>query len=435
MSTQILDCFWKLASVETGTRERATLTLLDALRDSEGKFRTLLPKNEGKTGYDSSEESLRLKFSSDLIYSLKRLIRGLSSSRDGARQGFATALTEVLRMILDIGETISVSLLLRWLDSATEVSKSAKSSGERHAHFGALFGIMALEKSGILSQPACTTTDDLETIIKRLLKISGKKFYFRELVLEITLQIQAILKERGCVAIVEEYIVPILTEETYSPETLLLAIHLEDMFPSLPWKTILSKSGLRSKIIQEKNLEIIAAIMKGTIQAHPRVHIAWNYLIASIPTKITLKMFWDLFVENLLFDSNVSSEKKYLGMQIAEKILPISKPDDIEFLFTPNFIRCLMLALSDNRQDLHRCSQHLIKSLPSICRSRQDLALPLVIQLLKLRKEPHFGGLMKLHFLGSLVAIMDVEGVKRVKGALESIFYQSSEDNLRQVYI
>lgn len=67
----VLDQFWKLASLDQATRVQAAQQLIESLYGSYKKDET------------------------QLAYVLKRLVKGLSSSRDAARQGYALALTEV----------------------------------------------------------------------------------------------------------------------------------------------------------------------------------------------------------------------------------------------------------------------------------------------------------------------------------------------------
>ena len=67
-------CFWDLASVKEQVREKAAAQLIHIL---------------------VAEEKANVEEKKQLAYALTRLIRGLSSSRDGARQGFSTALTQV----------------------------------------------------------------------------------------------------------------------------------------------------------------------------------------------------------------------------------------------------------------------------------------------------------------------------------------------------
>ena len=62
------------------------------------------------------------------MYGLKRLVRGLASGRQGARQGYALALTKLLADIpaLPVSEVLSV------MTSELEVSGQAKVSPEMH---------------------------------------------------------------------------------------------------------------------------------------------------------------------------------------------------------------------------------------------------------------------------------------------------------------
>lgn len=72
-----LQTFWDLAVVDIKTREKAAAQLVNYLKEQ---------KTPGKqTGFPG--------LSLDMIYTIKRLCRGICSSRDCARQGFSLALT------------------------------------------------------------------------------------------------------------------------------------------------------------------------------------------------------------------------------------------------------------------------------------------------------------------------------------------------------
>jgi len=75
-SSQILQYFWDLASTDESARLAAATDLVITLSKE-------------------TDEAFKI----DIDYSTKRLIRGLASSRAGARQGFAVALTEVRSLI------------------------------------------------------------------------------------------------------------------------------------------------------------------------------------------------------------------------------------------------------------------------------------------------------------------------------------------------
>lgn len=112
MASKILPVFWNLASLEDEERIQATKNLVE-----------LVGEEEQGTGDELSP---------DLNYSLKRLVRGLSSSRQGARQGYAVALGELLRRF----PSIHLDSVLELIEEYLKVSASAKSHEERNVYFG-----------------------------------------------------------------------------------------------------------------------------------------------------------------------------------------------------------------------------------------------------------------------------------------------------------
>jgi DNA polymerase phi len=79
---EFLNCFWDLAVNDSGTRISAVEKLLEFIEKSDDR-------------------------SVDIEYTAKRLIRGISSSREAARQGFASCLTQLLSLgIIDVDYVI-----------------------------------------------------------------------------------------------------------------------------------------------------------------------------------------------------------------------------------------------------------------------------------------------------------------------------------------
>ncbi len=99
MSTT-LPLFWHLSSNSKQERIDASLKLITALNQFQAQF---TPKPDARSsGDDESDkedaeaEGLDALNAHDVVYSIRRLIRGLSSPRESSRLGFAVALTEVL---------------------------------------------------------------------------------------------------------------------------------------------------------------------------------------------------------------------------------------------------------------------------------------------------------------------------------------------------
>ena len=101
---EFLSHFWSLADADPGTRQQAACAIVLHLKKSQD------------VDVPNTAES-------DLQYALKRLVRGVSSSRGFARQGFATVLAEVLRTFrgIDLQEIFDMII------ESTEVTKQRSS--------------------------------------------------------------------------------------------------------------------------------------------------------------------------------------------------------------------------------------------------------------------------------------------------------------------
>jgi DNA polymerase phi len=85
-SNSTLSFYWDLASNDPVKRQKSCVALTKTLAKFQANFS---PKTI------NTLEDIKTECAPDVAYALKRLMRGLSSSRDGARQGFSVALTEV----------------------------------------------------------------------------------------------------------------------------------------------------------------------------------------------------------------------------------------------------------------------------------------------------------------------------------------------------
>ncbi len=92
---RFLQLFWDLASLNDQAQSAAATILLRTLAATEEKYRSSADA-AGSDLFVSGGDQTKLACSDELSYTLKRLLRGLQSSRDGARRGFSSALAEIL---------------------------------------------------------------------------------------------------------------------------------------------------------------------------------------------------------------------------------------------------------------------------------------------------------------------------------------------------
>lgn len=125
MTSNVLPFFWDLASSSKSTRLNASANLVSSLESFQSLYRSTKADQpddadevdeESDSDAESGEEvdasdeemdevdaeeakvldkQLASQNAEDVVYSVKRLVRGLASSRESSRLGFAVALTEV----------------------------------------------------------------------------------------------------------------------------------------------------------------------------------------------------------------------------------------------------------------------------------------------------------------------------------------------------
>ena len=113
-SAPILKLFWDLASPKAELRLEASASLVEILTEAQ----------------DAHGQSSAC---GDLSYTVRRLVRGLASSRDGARQGFGASLIEVLRAF---GHIVDLDALLALMHDSMPLHGSMHGAEEKDALFG-----------------------------------------------------------------------------------------------------------------------------------------------------------------------------------------------------------------------------------------------------------------------------------------------------------
>ena len=215
-SSKFLNSFWDLASDDGCVRRPACVYIIEHLerqKNTKNDFEKNPKKDNGisvstKDGQDA----------------LKRLIRGLGSSRQSARLGFASCLCEILKRIEDehIDEYWNI------LNESTQVTGSLKGSEERDLLFGKLFGYSALIRSKKLinhKELAMKTLDGLLDLFK-------KKEWFQEVVAEVIFDLLYEFDDNAIIETVIPLLAPLFPEklENMSPNQLLFTAGIERLF-------------------------------------------------------------------------------------------------------------------------------------------------------------------------------------------------------------
>lgn len=290
MSTT-LPLFWDLSSASKKDRIDASVKLISALEQFQLSH---VPKD---TGSDSEEggDALDLLNSPDVSYSIRRLVRGLASSRESSRLGFSVALTEVrfafpsyagihymsLQLLSRIN-TVTCSQIVSLISDSTKKQGSMMGQEERDVLFARLFGLTAVIRSGLLvrqtplpsSGSANSQVSSLESyreVLVKLLEIGEAKSWLRESAWwTIGLAIDTVQAASSSVPwklealdTTVEYLFSKERESgLWTPEKVAMLLKLQPLMPNYDWDSALAPMFKGSNLFSSANLLPLGRILK-----------------------------------------------------------------------------------------------------------------------------------------------------------------------------
>ncbi|KAG2763415.1 hypothetical protein PC116_g4237 [Phytophthora cactorum] len=358
-----LKLFWTLAESERDVRTQAAAQLVAHLKSS-------------------------AKQEAEVQYTLKRLVRGLASSRDAARQGFSTALSGLLATF---PKQLSLQSTHELLRDAMEVHSSMKPMEQREHVFGRLFGLLALHRSGRLSADLPL----LVAVVKELLEMAAFKRWFRETCYEAAL---TLLSDVPAEQFVTELAAPIHSSlqiqpskgsdeegvEAWNADQVLLAVgvqrylHVTGIDQDDEQMKQLPENFAAVNALQRHNVHLLARPLRGSSGCYPRVHSAWFGVFGYVlnPTEdasaaVDGELFqeaWTVLVENSLVGGNAedsaptSHERQGLALKLFELVAPKLPVPVLRAILTPRFVKCLYNNGVATRNYLHEAARHCVKS-------------------------------------------------------------------------
>jgi DNA polymerase phi len=259
--------------------------------DDEDEKRQLGPEEKALAKLDVKFEKNN---SEDVRYSIKRLARGLTSSRESSRLGFAVALTEVsfiigyrfrlwylkqmaMQLLARI-DNLSPAHMISLVQRATQTSKAMRGPEERDAYFGRLFGTLAIIDSRMLFSPEATLAD-FKNCIGELFTLGDKKSWLRESAWWAVMRaVRMLLDEDVTVewkeAALDGLITRVYGKSTsdaatakahgaeWTQEKVALTLVLQSARPDLPWKALLAPTFKTGSVLSQSSLPILGKILK-----------------------------------------------------------------------------------------------------------------------------------------------------------------------------
>ncbi|KAG9318874.1 DNA polymerase phi-domain-containing protein [Chiua virens] len=455
MSTT-LPLFWKLSSASKKDRVDASVKLISTLE----QFQALhVPQssvdNEGGDGLDAFN-------SQDVSYSIRRLVRGLASPRESSRLGFSVALTELLSRI----DTITCAQIVALIVDATKRQGSMTGQEERDVLFARLFGITAVLRSGLLvrqtplpstaSSSSSAPVSSLETytaVLTYLLDIGETKSWLRESAWW-TIGLAVDVVDASSVAwkgeALDKTIEVVFSKEKdsfWTPDKVAITLKLQPMTPNHGWDKTLAPVFKGQNLFAPNNLLALGRILKESAMdeedgSNPntgswkaQLHVAWDVLFDRLlppsgsehAPQGSFSEFFRIVVDESLFSSSSSPERKYWGFHVFKKALARVGANELPMLFTKNLMRSWINHLSNKDRYLHKISLDVAKHIQILVQTTPSLGFPLILQLTGVNGRGQFDKLTRTKTIESILTVMDSAGIKSyILSLLEEV--NSSKD-------
>ncbi|KAL5529108.1 hypothetical protein ACEPAG_5082 [Sanghuangporus baumii] len=456
--TTTLPLFWHLSSANKGERIDASVKLVAALQQFQenrspetskrlGPGDEIDEEEEEDGGADKEDDEIKTYSSKldsdnapDVAYAIRRLVRGLASPRESSRLGFAVALTEILSRI----DTVTCEQILVLLKNASQTSGSMSGQEERDMLFARLFGLKCVVQSGLLfnqkplrlSSTGSSSLKGFEIFLTELLELGEKKSWLRESCWWTLLSAADALskssvpwKEKAYDLLFDRIYVK---DKTWSPEKVALTLNVQKAHRDADWEAVCSTYFKGSDLLLTSNLPLLGRLLKTSYPEgveddaakhavgpwKPQLHFVWDVILDELlPTEGSASSgsfqdFYRIVVDETLFSSSSSPQRKYWGFLVFQKALHRVPTSQLPMLFTKNFMRTWINQLAKDDRYLHKIARQVTSDVQSVVEKDPKAGFTLVLQLTGTNGSYQFDRITKTKTVETILSSTDSTGIK-----------------------
>ncbi|KAM1890975.1 hypothetical protein ACFX14_034309 [Malus domestica] len=431
--------FKDLSSADGSVREAAAEALAMELVAVQRAYDGLENKElvEGGVKLDAEKDDGLNDCAPSLRYAVRRLIRGVSSSRECARQGFALGLSILVSTI----PSIKVNSLLKLIVDFLEVSSSMKGQEQRDHLLGRLFAYGAIARSGRLAEEWVSdrNTPLIKEFISLLIALASKKRYLQEPVVSVIVDLIEKLHSEALLNHILE--APGLNEwfegaiQIGNPDALLLALKIREktLIESSSFGNLLPVPFSPDKLFSADHLSSLANCLKESTFGQPRVHNVWPVLVNMLlPDRVlqaedaisvsnslkrpkknrkssssdeeiakNFQCFCEVIIEGSLLTS--SHDRKHLAFDVLLLLLPKLPASFISITLSYKIVQCMIDILSTKDSWLYKVVQHFLKTL-TVWVGDDDVRRVSVIVALQKHSNGKFDGITRTKTVKDLMS-------------------------------
>ncbi|KAL9689369.1 hypothetical protein QQ045_009754 [Rhodiola kirilowii] len=438
-----ISVFKDLASADESVRESAAEVLVKELVEIQRVYEEAGGKEGGKNGsvLEAEKEDGLDSCAPSVRYAVRRLIRGVSSSRECARQGFALGLAVVVRSV----NSVDIGALLKLIVSLLEVTSSMKGQEARDCYLGRLFAYGAIAGSGRLVQELNSNNETpyIKEFVSTVVSLAGKKQYLQEPSVKVILE----LVEKLPVQTVIDHVIEAegLREwfdkapEAGNPDALLLALKLRERISvdSEAFGKLLPYPFSSGALFSHSHLSTLVDCLKESTFCQPRVHSVWPVLVTTlIPDSLlqegcgapgsstkkhkkkskvssteddftnSIHNFFEIVIEGTLLQS--SHDRKHLALDVVLLLLKRVPASSVPVVMSYKLVQCLIDVLSTKDTWLHKVALYFLKELDNCVSSNSEKRVAIIIALQK-HSSGRFDTTTRTHTVKDLMAGFETE--------------------------
>lgn len=414
-----INVFRDLAAADLSVRKAAAETLAMELIEVQRVYERMGGEKGGeKVGavqLEAEKDDGLENCAPSLRYAIRRLIRGVSSSRECARQGFALGLSILVAKI----PTIKVESLMKLIVNLLEVSASMKGQEAKDCLLGRLFAYGSLAISGRVTAELSEDIDtsSVKDFVGTVMSLAGKKRYLREPAVSIILDVVEKLPLEAVANHVLD--VPGIKEcfqkaaKIGDPDSLFLALKLRERVPmeSEIFYKLLPCPFSPDNFFTRDRLSILVPCFKESTFCHPRVHSLWQLLVNTlVPPMVVqdeaascahsgkkqktsrkggsfeemtknIRCFCEVVIEESLLSS--SHERKHLALMIILLLLPRLPTSCVPIVLSYKLVQCLMDILPTKGSHLYVAALYFVKELVNWISNDDERRVSVIVALQK----------------------------------------------------
>eukprot|EP01125_Pyxidicula_operculata_P012838 TRINITY_DN4231_c0_g1_i1.p1 TRINITY_DN4231_c0_g1~~TRINITY_DN4231_c0_g1_i1.p1 ORF type:complete len:1287 (+),score=379.66 TRINITY_DN4231_c0_g1_i1:74-3934(+) len=412
--SRFLQLFWDLSSVDDRVRENAAASLITSLDSFQSK-------------YTDVEKSGNI-YCPELVYTLDRLTKGLSSSRDGARQGFALALTEILRF-----PVVNYSTFVQQLIQVHHPNQDMSGAEIRDHLFGIVFGGMSLVRSGRIQKEfnEVSESENVETknrvevtvmkLVENLLKVSTMKSFLPEVCYEVLFSLLKQVPKYFFKSHLLPVFLPLMEKDPneWKAEQVALLLNLKSIFGFRIAKH--SKFWSKNKPLHPSNLNKIKPALLEIAGGATKLHSVWKYVFEHLKSSSPHNRvdFWNGVIDELF---SIRSKNRW-GFWFVKEYINTVDSKELGVIFTKHFLRSFLWHLTSEKRPLHDIAHSILTKIVSIARQDSKCALATLSSLTGPSGNKKFDIVTKTKTIQSLLEALDQDTIVDYLKELYDNFY------------